>query len=209
MAEESCEQVRALLREASGASDLPVELQRHLRRCTDCRDAVVDHRLDHALAALPVAPPSDDFSARVLAAAAAAHRKDRLPRWSPALAAAALVLLAAGLLLLEPTVPPDTYGPSIVQPSVTIQRPAQVVRVLIDTADPKERARLTVDLGDRFELEGFTGQRRVEWETRLLPGQNLLELPVRPLSTGSGEIRISLSYDGTVQQQLQVPIDAG
>jgi len=208
MAEQSCERVKALL-EAKEAAELPAELQAHLRRCSECRAAVDDRRIADALAALPVAPPSEDFAGRVFNAATAAQPGDRSLGWSPALAAAAMVLLGAACLLLRPTGPIDGDGATVAVPATTAERPAQVVRVLIDTADPRERARLTVDLGDRFELEGFAGQRRVEWDTRLLPGQNLLELPVRPLSTGSGEIRISLSYDGTVQQQLQVPIDAG
>jgi hypothetical protein len=74
---------------------------------------------------------------------------------------------------------------------------SQTVRVLIDSADDRDSATITISLADNLELEGFPDDRVIEWETPLKRGKNLLPLPLRLMDGTESHLDVAFSHGQT------------
>ena len=56
--------------------------------------------------------------------------------------------------------------------------------------------RVTIDLSDNLEIDGYANQQAISWTTRLEPGVNLIALPVNAIAAGEGQIVARVGLDG-------------
>lgn len=200
----TCNRIRAELA-LLGYSDSPGPAQRaHLARCELCRRWHEDWKLGTALAAQPVPAPSAGFADRALARAARqGDGRHTVARRGSLAAAAAVLLMVTGIIALSggpvsgPDAPPGTAPVS------------RLVNVVIDAKDDRSDARVTVEITGNLELEGYGGQRLIEWQTDLRKGRNLLALPVRVKEGASGDLRVALSYHGGTRKEMHIPVRSG
>jgi hypothetical protein len=204
----NCNDIRTEI--AARGLDAGLHLTEHVAACDLCRAWLDDHRLRLALEALPVPEPSPGFVDRVLQAATGSveatgsvQRTGAGVRSAPpaGLAAAAAVLLTVAVALLA------TLGGRGAPDGAEIH--TQIVNVVIEARADRADALFTVELTEGLELDGFGEQRRVEWHGQLLRGRNLLALPVRGRAGTTGDIRVSLSYDGVAGTELRIPVGTG
>lgn len=172
----------------------PIALE-HVDECPLCQAWYADHRLATALRDLPIPEPSPGFIDRALRQAALGRAPRAPSAW---LSAAAAVLLSAGVMLLA------VVGTPKMDPLDT-----RIVNVIIEARDHRSNALVVVELTDDLELEGFTGERHIEWHTDLARGRNLLALPVRSRSGRGGDIRVALHYDDGQRTEVRIPVRAG
>lgn len=197
----NCSEFRAGVNARGNADE--AAYRRHLGTCELCRAWYGEWRLAQALQSLPVPEPSPGFVDRALHAAAMANRQGRSRQY--AAAAAVLLMVAAGLggLFSLREYPGEDGALDVVSAE------PRMVNVVIDTRRDRQDALVTIELADDLELDGFSGQRRIEWRTDLARGRNLLALPVRSTSGTGGEIRVALRYDDQTTTELRIPVRAG
>ena len=61
----------------------------------------------------------------------------------------------------------------------------------------QDGATVTIELADNLELTGFPNERRIEWQTDLSQGKNLLALPLTLTSATESHFHVALSYGAT------------
>ena len=152
-------------------------LEAHMSQCDACSAVLEQHRhIRASLAELPVAEPDPEFFARALDTATAAipRRRSMVHRWRHGLAAAAAVLLVAGLSLQA-----GLFSSSRDIPEVTIAlHEVTPVSLRFSSAVALEDARLSLQLPEGVALSGYTGRKSLSWRTDLRAGDNVLELPL-------------------------------
>lgn len=157
------------------------EVELHLSVCRDCRGTLdAAARLRVQLADLPVDGPDEAFFTRVLEQARQQQPDDasRPPRLAVlhrrVLAAAAVVLVSAGVLLSTHTWFPSTSPPVV---SITLETPTPV-NIVFSTMEDLKGARVSLQLPDGVELDGYSGRQMLAWTTDLRKGKNVLRLPL-------------------------------
>ena len=179
-------------------SDTRVKLDEHLTTCNDCRSTVAAaNSLKASLADLPVDGPSEDFFARALEQAqhtAEARPPMRSRKWSRgfggALAAAVVVSLTAVLLLSVPDWTPTTDAHEVTIAMET----ATPVNVVFSTMEALQGARVSLQLPDGLELDGYGGRQMLAWTTDLHEGKNVLMLPLVAYGTPTEDIVATLTH---------------
>ena len=158
----------------------------HLQECAACRE---DYRqtsnMLQMLRDIPVPPPSAGFADRVLSNAT---------RSRPATAGSRIKYvtggIAASLVAVFFTISLFTgTGPVRPDPDVTlIGGEVKTIRVAIESPRVVEAIKVTIDVSDNLEIEGYGKQQAISWITRLEQGVNLIALPVSAIAAGDGEI---------------------
>jgi hypothetical protein len=198
----NCKHIRtAICAQGYRTDRLDATCRNHLTACELCRAWYRDEVLQIALTRSPVPEPDAGFVDRVLAHAVAAPPR---PRSAPHWAAAGLVMVLGSIL----TIALGLREPPIEAGLVERFTEVRTVRVVINSTARREDATVTIRLAEDLELEGYPGLNLLEWQTDLERGRNLLTLPVRSRSSGAGEIRVAVSYDGTKQQEMRIEIGA-
>jgi hypothetical protein len=106
--------------------------------------------------------------------------------------------IAASLVAVFLTVSVIT-GPWPGQPDpdvMLIGGQVKTVRVAIDSPRIVEGIKVTIDVSDNLEIEGYGKQQAISWTTRLEQGVNLIALPVNAIAAGDGEIVARVGLDG-------------
>ena len=176
----------------------------HVADCSECaatRDDALAIR--QALRLLPAADPRPGFFDDAIATARAAgdvgrtHGRSRLPF----AVAAVLVVAIAATLVVDRTRSAD---PAVPQITVAI---AETRSINLVFSSPKELAdaRVSLQLPQGLELEGFEAQREVAWRTRLRAGKNLLQLPVVAHAPLDADIVAHLEH-GTATRTFRVRV---
>lgn len=177
------------------------EFAAHLRECELCRAYYSDVLLTSALNEEPVPQPDTGFAERVMDRAisrAGRRRKSRAFRGLFA-AAAVLVIFLAGYMAHFTTQ----------QSPVSRQQPIEMamaegeedsIRILIETKRARQDATFTVALEGELALKNIPDRRKVQWQTDLEQGRNLLELPVELRGESGGTIRVGYEYDSERQE---------
>jgi len=70
----------------------------------------------------------------------------------------------------------------------------QSVRLMFDAPDDYQRITLSLKLPDNIELKGYAGQSEISWDTSFSKGPNILTLPIKAITKGSGELIARVSY---------------
>ena len=175
----------------------------HLKQCEQCAQAFrEDAELLTALRDLPVPPPSGDLVERSLARADRRGRK-RQRLWQAgglAVAASLLVAITAGLVTQGPLNPTESPRVVAVQPGQD-----QPVNLVFNSRRRLEGVTLSVEVPEGVEIAGHPGKRRLNWQTTLEPGRNLLRLPVIVTDSG-GVMRASIRHGGE-QRLMEVRLE--
>lgn len=152
-------------------------LQDHLQQCDSCRRKYATAReLQQALRDLPVAPSSPDFARRVMQHATRPRRTATSSWLKGSIAAGALVIaLFAGYLA------GNLSGTGQHNGAITFTLAPQQVRTVqlaFHSRQALEDVRLTLQLPEHVEIDGYPGRRELSWQTDLAQGSNRLQLPL-------------------------------
>ena len=157
-----------------------------------------DEELLELLRTLPapaLAPAAADRIMQTVATAAQTQRPlsafaDRLIGLGGALAATLLLTLAVTL--------PDTTPVSVVT--------ADPVRLLLHSERELKDVTIEIELPEGVRVRGYGDQRRLSWQSSLLAGSNVLELPI--VVDGDGGVLVARVSQGNDARELAVRLVA-
>jgi hypothetical protein len=192
----NCVEAQTAIEEAlRTATSLDAAIEHHLAWCDDCRHSYEDLALAHALQGQTVPPPRAGFVDDVIAAAIRSGVRTR-PTFGPIHAVAASVAIIG--IVLGVLFGARLDQPNKALPYVTLNtNEGRTVRVVIDSSSDRQQATVTIELADNLELAGFPDQRRIEWQTDLLAGKNLLALPLTLTAEADSHFNVALAYGST------------
>lgn len=169
-------------------------LERHVAACPLCRARMIrEQNVRQLLRTLPAPEPSADFFDRAIAEAVVRdpRKHRRMPGLGLALAASVTLVFALGVLYRP--------GPAPIQdiPGLAIAlNQVQDVSLVLESDQPMQNARFTIQLPEGIEVDGYPGQRELSWEGSLAQGKNLLVLPVEARSSHGGDLVAVVTYSG-------------
>ena len=158
----------------------------------------MDDRNDHALDALlkeypmPMAEPAY-FERAIANASRTARQRERKKGWLAGFGTAAAVGLVFWVATLWILPSDDAAVPELPGVVMTLETP-KTVNLMFASADALNDARVILTLPAGIELDGFPGERSIEWMTSLDAGNNLLPLPLVARSGDGGELVATLSH---------------
>lgn len=185
--------VRGWLRGELSDADA-VEVQDHVSKCYFCA-AVVENEatlLDglHRVEKIPA--PTADFKQRVLSAASEQDikRTSHKPALGlPAMGGAIAAALALGIALgvgFGVDRSSDSGSPDVAE--AVAPEKAQNVRLAFNSAQAMDNVTLTVELPPHVEMARYPGHQQLSWSVSLDKGENIVELPLKVLFPGEGDL---------------------
>jgi hypothetical protein len=199
----NCNEAQRAIRSAVDAETAPdARTRAHLLRCDECSENYADWMLEHALAQDWVPPPREGFVDEVIAAAARDGAAAFVRRY--AIAASIAVLGIAVGLLVGLRLGAEQVDVAHVN---LVAHEGKTVRLLIESPAAQDAATVTIDLADNLELAGFPHEHRIEWQTPLAAGRNLLALPLTLTRPADSQFRVGLAY-GTTYRDIRVLVTA-
>lgn len=173
----------------------------HVGHCELCRSLYSDAVLSCALKGMPVPEMRPGFEAAAIQHAVKRNRGRRRVRAFASAAAAAVLVAAISLGLFFERPESDRHAELSPETEVSDEVAfEQTLRILIDAADYRANAALSIDLDENLALKDYPGQRSLEWNTDISRGRNLLELPVVLTGGDEGTLRIRYQYNGSEQE---------
>ncbi len=177
-------------------------VESHIEKCASCQHALqAQSTVRQALRSLPVDDASPEFEANVFAAVRSHYgtrsSKHSANRFVTGFATAMVASLALWFASTVSTPQFDVQTPQVVNLAMN---QARTVKLMFDAPTDLAEVTLTVELPDNIELEGYTGQKQLVWQTSLNKGQNILALPVIAIGNGQGELVAKLSYGDKIQR---------
>jgi hypothetical protein len=173
--------------------------ERHLSDCSRCARRVRTAQvLRQGLSELPVEGPEPDFFERALATGA---EKSRRPSGAPssgshwfgiAAAAAVIALVVFALPQTRIDTPPAPAG--VAQVALAVQE-TRTINLVFASDEALDNVSLSVDLPDGIELAMYPGRERIQWSTRLQPGNNVLPLELVALGGTGGQLVATMRGD--------------
>ncbi len=182
-------------------------LEAHAAQCDDCAHVLAARRtLLGSLAELPVEEHDPEFLDQALSTAlqAAPQRQSRWMRARHRLAAAAAILLIAGVSWQSGIF----SNPSDV-PEITIAlHEVTPISLRFSSVEDLEDARLSLQLPEGVALAGHTDRRAISWRTDLKAGNNVLELPLVGYVASTSRLTAELEHPrGSKSFELQVTVN--
>jgi hypothetical protein len=167
----------------------------HLSACPNCQQRLARrHQLLASLRSQVVPPPRPEFFGQALSLA----RQSGPARFSlwPRLVGAAL---AASLALWVgfgwwPGSQPQSGAGNLAGIVIALHE-TKTVQLAFNAEQALTGAMLHIRLPDGVELQGFPGQREIQWRTDLARGVNLLSLPLTAIAASEGTLRARLEHD--------------
>lgn len=169
-------------------------LERHVAACPLCRARMIrEQNVRQLLRNLPAPEPSAEFFDRAIGQAVVRDpgRHRRMSGLGLALAASVTLVFALGILYRS--------GPAPIQdiPGLAIAlNQVQDVSLVLESDQPMQNARFTIQLPEGIEVSGYPGQRELSWEGSLSQGKNLLVLPVEAHSGQGGDLVAVVTHTG-------------
>lgn len=179
---------------------LDAETANHLASCELCRQRHADASLEQLLTGQTVPPPRTGFVDDAIAAAIreGARTRSRFPAWA---ASIAMIGVVVGLVYgIRPA--PDAAEPGAIRVAMTAHE-GRNVNVVIDSPVAQPAVTVTIELAPNLELAGFPDEHRIEWQTDLSVGKNLLALPLTLTDDANSHFDVALSY-GSKKQNVHV-----
>jgi len=197
----------------------------HLDDCVHCAaEHASREKIQNLLKALPIDKPEASFLNRAIdkavadseAAPASPETKrnrratDTSRHWlgsgfGNAMAAAfALVFFTAVFLMTGESSPSPSNGyPEVVLATDTVTP----VKLMFESAEPLQDARLSLQLPVGIELLGYQDRSNLSWTTDLESGKNVLQLPLVGRISGSNQLIAKLEHPkGTKTFQLRLTV---
>ncbi len=172
-------------------------VEQHIAKCSACASKLESaESLLLALRDLPLPAPSNNFEQRVFAEVRRQYKKQprQQHRFNFASGFATAAVASLAIWFVSSIYIPEIQ--TIEQPasvSITMNQP-QTVRLMFDSEKEIQLVKLSIDLPDNMELDGYPGRNSLSWQTSLHKGQNVLALPVMAVKSGEGELLARLSY---------------
>jgi hypothetical protein len=194
--------------DAFGASgiDLSLGSSVHLEECELCRHRHADAKLQRLLQSLVVPPMRREFADTAIRRAVehvpAMEVDKHRGAWRLAASVAVLAMFVGGMALWHRGAP---LAPGAVAQVTILSQKSKTVRVVLESAQRRDNATITISLAENLELEGFPNERVVEWEAPLLQGRNLLALPLRVKDGVDSHFDVAFR-DGQTHQQIRVDV---
>lgn len=200
-----CEQAKTQLRQNDGRRDQDYsdELFDHLSECRECWNFALtlwEGEADRIAAGAESPQPDVDM---ILDRAWQAHTRKQTRTFGGhvgQIAAAAVVLIVAGLVLLRPEAVVDqeqTPAPIAATPSVVRQ-----VDFLLSSPRELAQATITLELDENLVLAGYPGMKRISWPATIRSGDNRLTLPLQLQSDTDGVITFNIESGGKQKQMM-------
>jgi len=177
----------------------------HIEHCSSCQQALQQYQnIRQALRSLPVEEASPNFEANVFAAVRSQHGTASNHSDNRFFAGFTTALVASLALWFASTVYTPQFDGEITENLAQVikleMNQTHIVKLVFDAPTELAEVTLRVELPENFELEGYTGQKQLVWQTKLNKGQNILALPVIATGDGQGELVAQLSYGDKTKQ---------
>ncbi len=190
-----------------------VSFEHHLNDCTGCQQRLSRERLLRAdLKAMPVPASSADFAERVLRQAVEGrvshhHRHGFVTGFGSALVAGLALWVVVGFFPVQQVVSPEKTGP-LQTVSITLDalNKTQDVALVFNAGRAVLGARVSIELPDNITIAGYPGRKRLEWNTDLAKGSNLLRLPVIASQVDIGQLIAHIEHENKVTT-LRIQLD--
>lgn len=181
-------------------------VESHLEQCASCQQEIEDYRsLRQALHSLPVEQASPDFEENVFAEVRKHYGSHSGRHFDKRFVAGFGTAMVASLALwftstlYSPQF--DEQNPQSGAQVVTLAlHQTRTVKLVFEAPTDLAEVTLTLDLPENVELEGYSGEKQLVWQTNLNKGQNILALPVMAIGDGQGELLAQLNYGDKTQQ---------
>jgi hypothetical protein len=197
----NCEQTRQKIKTTS-TPDLAHEPLAHIRTCEMCRHWYGEFKLDVVLQDFDVPEPDEALIDRLIKTASQSnpHRVFKTPRLAIA-ASIAVISMAFGLFLGQ--------GRSAEISFEVAMAPYEdrMVEVVINAAQARDQAGLTISLAEDVELSGYPEKRVLKWKADLAEGKNLLSLPLRLIGEDDSYFTVRMTH-GASEQSMRVNVRA-
>ena len=195
----NCERAVELLAgpvEHASAADRRLAAE-HAAVCDDCRGAVVSVHALRALSLMPVAEAPEDGLRRALDRATAPVIRERAAGrgfWAGlgaglGLAATIALAMVAGFAL-------DGDDPTATPRLELALNESRDVNISLTTDEALVDAEIHVTLSGTIGLDGYAGQRELNWHTDLDAGTNQLTLPIVATGTDGGQLLVEVIHSG-------------
>ena len=83
----------------------------------------------------------------------------------------------------------------------------KTVRIMIEAVEPRTKATLAIALAGDVMLKNFPDQNRLQWQTDLRKGGNLLALPLMLNDRTGGDVSVRYRYNGT-EKEVRIKVRA-
>lgn len=175
--------------------------EQHVSDCVECSGKLeIDKSLLSGLQDLPIPEPSSSFQQRVFSEVRrqhkVSHQHNHGYKFTTGFATAAVAGLAIWFVSSVYVLDTQIEQPQMI--SLAMNQ-TQTVRLVLDSHKDIDQVKLSIDLPDNMQLDGYPGRRVVAWQTNLQKGQNILALPIMAVEQGQGELFAQLSYGDTVK----------
>lgn len=179
-------------------------LAAHISECDLCQHYHADLMLNRTLQQFETPKLKEEFVDQLINNAILRNRPSRkLATW-PRMAA--MIVIGVLVSSLFRFIGVDENSPESSYPQITLV-PNQVkeVRLQINSPSPRQNATISIQLAENLEIEGFTNQQRLAWQTDLSQGNNLLTLPLRLSDPSESFFDVTYTY-GSVVQNIHVVV---
>ena len=185
------------------------EIEGHVARCEDCRNAARAARVLHRYGEAPTPAPRPGFMEAAMRQAKIQSRAGAGRRsfwWGAAFGGALAASLAVAAVLLLPADSPNPRGDS---PAVRMAlNEVRNLHVAIESAQALRDIEIRVELSGGIRLDRADGRRTVIWRTDLAAGINRLTVPVAAVDRMGGDIQVDLIHEAK-RKRLSVHVDVG
>lgn len=181
----------------------------HVKRCELCRHFYEDALLGHALAEMPVPEPAAGFAGKAVSTAVR-HGRVKRKKSIIAMSAAAAVFLFAAVFAWQISDFSGFNGTETRNATVMQDASEKTIRVVIEAAEDRKGATLAIELAENVGLKNHLSERRVEWQTDLVKGKNLLALPLLIHKKADGDaadgyVNLRYRFNGE-EQEVHIPV---
>jgi hypothetical protein len=185
----------------------------HLENCASCRSRVREEQaMREMLRDMPVPAASTGFAARALRQAAVAHSVTNAATQKRVFASGFVAAMVVGFVLWFVT---GMYGPrgeqglapqlQLAEVTIRLQETRRV-RLAFNAPTDMERVRVSLELPEHVELEGYPGRKQIAWYTKLRKGENVLNLPLSGLKASKGRLIARLG-SGTMTKEIHINLN--
>lgn len=191
------------------------EVDLHLVSCRLCQGALIEERkLRDNLRSLPVPELSNGFADRAVRVALQStvtdqHRSAYMKGFGSAVAAGLCIWFLIGLFPSKSLSPLLGYKEMGDKESQTAALNIQVIgiglhqmrkiKLAFHTLKAMNGATISIKMPDNFAIVGYEGQQKLEWQTDLVKGDNVLILPIKAMADDAGELVAQIKYANQVK----------
>lgn len=182
----------------------------HLAQCDTCSRAFTNEKqMRHMLKTMPTPLPQSNFKEQVVKKAVAESRLRNRSRTVLSMCgglAAAIVLWL--MVFLPGPMQLDFENPESAADMTLELQQSTIIKLVINAPHDMLNSTVTVHIPQHLEVVGFPGKYEISWDTDLLKGKNLLELPVVAKKSGKSTLVTQINYQNkskTLKLITQVP----